>query len=82
MSRPLVPYAFWTVVELLLPPELPKPRGGLAVRLTGANMHDSVMPEEVVDAVPPLQQPEAAPASDPASCMPTRPTITTAAAGP
>lgn len=56
MSRPLVPYAFWTVVELLLPLELLKPRGGLAVRLTGANMHDSVMPEEVVDAVPPIQQ--------------------------
>ena len=28
MSRPLVSNAFWTVAEPLLPPELPKPRGG------------------------------------------------------
>ena len=28
MSRPLVPDAFWAVVEPLLPPEPPKPRGG------------------------------------------------------
>jgi transposase len=28
MSRPLVPDALWAVVEPLLPPELPKPKGG------------------------------------------------------
>ena len=28
MSRPLVPDALWAVVEPLLPPEPPKPKGG------------------------------------------------------
>lgn len=28
MSKPLVPDELWTIIEPLLPPELPKPRGG------------------------------------------------------
>ena len=85
MSRPLVPDAFWAAAKPLLPPELPKPRGGgprlhSRAALTGIlfvlqsgipwemlpqEMHDSAMPEEVVDAVPPIQQPRGGPRQRP-----------------
>ena len=53
----------------------------LALTLTGANVHDSRVLEEVVDAVPPVRQSWGRPRQRPAKLTPTRPTITAAAAG-
>jgi transposase len=59
----------------------------LAVLLTAANVHDSVVLEEVLDRVPPIRQPRGRPRRRPKklhadSCTPTRPTTTPAAAAP
>jgi Transposase DDE domain len=54
----------------------------LAVRHTAANIHDSRMLEELVDAVVPIRQPKGSPVvrvSDPRSCTLTRDTTSDAA---
>ena len=58
-------------------------RGGLplAKLLTGANRHDSVVFEELLDAVPPIKQPNGGGANGRTRATPTRPTTSRAAAG-
>jgi transposase len=57
----LSPDALWAMAEPLLPQEPPKPKGSRPrvpdrAALTGADVHDSTVPVEGVDAVPPIRR--------------------------
>ena len=62
---PLVPDALWRIVEPLVPPEPPKPKGGrpipLAEVLNATNVNEVRVLEQVLDAVPPVRGKEGRP---------------------